>query len=103
MMGRWISNRTGVSYAPDPGGGHRLHTPQVFTVTGSVVAANVVFAEAACLPGVAVGRADGCRHPDPLRPPRRVRSAAWAGPDPGRPCSIKPLRCRWAIEAAVAV
>ena len=34
-----------VSYAPDPGGGHRLHTPQVFTVTGSVVAANVVFAD----------------------------------------------------------
>ena len=30
MMGRWISNRTGVSYAPDPGGGHRLHTLQVF-------------------------------------------------------------------------
>jgi RNA polymerase sigma-70 factor, ECF subfamily len=33
------------AYAPDPGGGRRLHTLQVFTVTGGRVACNVVFAD----------------------------------------------------------
>jgi RNA polymerase sigma-70 factor, ECF subfamily len=33
------------AYASEPGGGHRLHTLQVFTVTGGRVAANVVFAD----------------------------------------------------------
>ena len=33
------------AYAPAPGGGHRLHTLQVFTVTGGRVARNVVFAD----------------------------------------------------------
>jgi RNA polymerase sigma-70 factor, ECF subfamily len=36
------------AYAPEPAGGHRLHTLQVFTVTGGRVARNVVFAD----PGV---------------------------------------------------
>src|SRR5216683_889662 len=36
------------AYAPEPGGGHRLHSLQVFTVTGGRVARNVVFAD----PGV---------------------------------------------------
>ena len=36
------------AYAPEPGGGHRLHTLQVFTVTDGRVARNVVFAD----PGV---------------------------------------------------
>jgi RNA polymerase sigma-70 factor (ECF subfamily) len=36
------------AYAPEPGGGLRLHTLQVFTVTGGRVAHNVVFAD----PGV---------------------------------------------------
>jgi RNA polymerase sigma-70 factor, ECF subfamily len=36
------------AYAPEPGGGHRLHTLQVFTVTHGRVARNVVFAD----PGV---------------------------------------------------
>jgi RNA polymerase sigma-70 factor (ECF subfamily) len=35
------------AYAPEPGGGHRLHTLQVFTVTGGLVAGNVVFADPA--------------------------------------------------------
>ena len=35
------------AYAPAPGGGHRLHTLQVFTVTGGRVAGNVVFADPA--------------------------------------------------------
>jgi RNA polymerase sigma-70 factor (ECF subfamily) len=35
------------AYAPEPDGGHRLHTLQVFTVTGGQVAANVVFADPA--------------------------------------------------------
>jgi RNA polymerase sigma-70 factor (ECF subfamily) len=35
------------AYAPEPDGGHRLHTLQVFTVTGSSVARNVVFADPA--------------------------------------------------------
>lgn len=33
------------AYAPEPGGGHRLHTLQVFTVTGARVTRNVVFAD----------------------------------------------------------
>jgi RNA polymerase sigma-70 factor (ECF subfamily) len=33
------------AYAPEPGGAHRLHTLQVFTVTGGRVARNVVFAD----------------------------------------------------------
>ncbi|SCL51873.1 RNA polymerase, sigma subunit, ECF family [Micromonospora chersina] len=36
------------AYAPQPGGPHRLHTLQVLTVTGGLVAHNVVFAD----PGV---------------------------------------------------
>jgi RNA polymerase sigma-70 factor (ECF subfamily) len=36
------------AYAPEFGGGHRLHTLQVFTVTGDLVSHNVVFAD----PGV---------------------------------------------------
>ena len=35
------------AYAPEPGGGHRLHTLQVLTVAGSRVAHNVVFADPA--------------------------------------------------------
>ncbi len=35
------------AYAPEPGGGLRLHTLQVFTVTGGRVARNVVFADPA--------------------------------------------------------
>jgi len=35
------------AYAPEPGGGHRLHTLQVFTVAGGRVASNVVFADPA--------------------------------------------------------
>ena len=34
-----------MAYAPEPGGGHRLHTLQVLTVTGGRVARNVVFAD----------------------------------------------------------
>ncbi|MGW1166465.1 sigma factor-like helix-turn-helix DNA-binding protein [Streptomyces sp. NPDC001153] len=33
------------AYAPEPGGGHALHTVQVLTVTGGRVARNVVFAD----------------------------------------------------------
>jgi RNA polymerase sigma-70 factor (ECF subfamily) len=33
------------AYAPEPGGGHRLHTLQLLTVTGGRVARNVVFAD----------------------------------------------------------
>ncbi len=33
--------------APEPGGGHRLHTLQVFTIAGGQVACNVVFADPA--------------------------------------------------------
>jgi RNA polymerase sigma-70 factor, ECF subfamily len=33
------------AYAPEPGGGHRLHSLQVFTVTGGQVTRNVVFAD----------------------------------------------------------
>jgi RNA polymerase sigma-70 factor (ECF subfamily) len=35
------------AYAPRTGGGHRLHTLQVLTVTGGLVAHNVVFADPA--------------------------------------------------------
>jgi len=33
------------AYAPDPAGGHRVHTLQVFTVAGGRVARNVVFSD----------------------------------------------------------
>jgi RNA polymerase sigma-70 factor (ECF subfamily) len=33
------------AYVPDPSGGHRLHTLQVFTISGGQVAHNVVFAD----------------------------------------------------------
>ena len=33
------------AYAPEPGGGHRLHTLQVFTITGGRVTRNVVLAD----------------------------------------------------------
>ena len=33
------------AYAPEPGGGHRLHTLQVLSVSGGRVACNVVFAD----------------------------------------------------------
>jgi RNA polymerase sigma-70 factor (ECF subfamily) len=33
------------AYCPEPGGGHVLHSLQVFTVTGGLVAYNVVFAD----------------------------------------------------------
>jgi len=35
------------AYAPEPGGGHRVHTLQVFTVTGGRITRNVVFADPA--------------------------------------------------------
>ena len=35
------------AYAPEPGGGHRRHTLQVLTVTGGLVACNIVFADPA--------------------------------------------------------
>jgi RNA polymerase sigma-70 factor (ECF subfamily) len=35
------------AYAPDPAGGRRLHTLQVFTVVGGLVARTVVFADPA--------------------------------------------------------
>jgi len=35
------------AYSPQPGGGHRLHTLQVLTVLGGLVAHNVVFADPA--------------------------------------------------------
>ena len=35
------------AYAPEPGSGHRLHTLQVFTVTGGRITRNVVFADPA--------------------------------------------------------
>jgi RNA polymerase sigma-70 factor, ECF subfamily len=55
------------AYAPQPGGGHRLHTLQVFTVTGGRVARNLVFADPA------VFRVFGLPEhvpPDDFRPPR---------------------------------
>jgi len=33
------------AYAPEPGGGHRMHTLQVFTIAGGRVCRNVVFAD----------------------------------------------------------
>jgi len=48
----WATRRLSASgqpafaaYVPEPGGGHRLHTLQVFTVSGGQVAANVVFGD----------------------------------------------------------
>jgi RNA polymerase sigma-70 factor (ECF subfamily) len=38
------------AYAPEPGGGHRLHTLQVLTVAGGRIAHNVVFADPSVFP-----------------------------------------------------
>ena len=38
------------AYAPEPGGGHVLHTLQVFTVVGGRISRNVVFADRALFP-----------------------------------------------------
>ena len=46
------------AYAPEPGGGHRLHTLQVFTVTGGRVTRNVVFADPAVFEAVRPARTD---------------------------------------------
>ncbi|MEU4220688.1 hypothetical protein [Actinoplanes sp. NPDC026623] len=48
-MTRLTANRQPAlaAYAPEPGGGHRLHSLQVLTVTGGLVAHNVVFADPA--------------------------------------------------------
>lgn len=35
------------AYAPEPGGGHRMHSLQVFTVVGGLIRSNVVFADPA--------------------------------------------------------
>ena len=55
------------AYAPEPGGGHRLHSLQVLTVTGRRVARNVVFADPAAFSGFGLA---GQIPPGELRPPR---------------------------------
>jgi RNA polymerase sigma-70 factor, ECF subfamily len=56
------------AYAPDPAGGHRLHSLQVLTVVGDRVARNVVFVDPAVfelfgesLPAVRPGSDESCR------------------------------------------
>jgi len=55
------------AYAPEPGGGHRLHTLQVFTVTGGRVTRNVVFADPAVFEAFSLPEQVSF---DKLRPPR---------------------------------
>ena len=55
------------AYAPEPGGGYRLHTLQVFTVTGGRVARNVVFADPDVFRSFAL---PGQISPAGFRPPR---------------------------------
>jgi RNA polymerase sigma-70 factor, ECF subfamily len=55
------------AYAPEPGGGHRLHTLQVFTVAGDRVARNVVFADPAVFRAFALPEHIS---PAEFRPPR---------------------------------
>ena len=55
------------AYAPEPGGWHRLHTLQVFTVTGGRVTRNVVFADPAVFEAFSLPEQVSF---DKLRPPR---------------------------------
>jgi RNA polymerase sigma-70 factor (ECF subfamily) len=55
------------AYAPEPGGGHRLHTLQVFTVTGGRITRNVVFADPAVFEAFSLPERVSF---DKLRPPR---------------------------------
>jgi RNA polymerase sigma-70 factor, ECF subfamily len=55
------------AYAPDPAGGHRLHTLQVFTVTGGLVSRNVVFADPAVLDAFGLPRSIPEGNPRPAR------------------------------------
>ena len=55
------------AYAPEPGGGHRRHSLQVFTVTGGRVTSNVVFADPAVFEAFSLPERVSF---DKLRPPR---------------------------------
>ncbi|MFE9959702.1 sigma-70 family RNA polymerase sigma factor [Micromonospora sp. NPDC005299] len=55
------------AYAPQPGGGHQLHTLQVLTVAGCLVTRNVVFADRAALTAFDLPTQI---FPDEFRPPR---------------------------------
>ena len=55
------------AYAPEPGGGHRLHTLQVFSVTGGLVERNVVFADPAVFEAFGLARQISVSE---FRPPR---------------------------------
>ena len=52
----WIARRLSANgqaafaaYSPEPGGGHRVHSLQVFTVVGGLITSNLVFADPAVL------------------------------------------------------
>jgi RNA polymerase sigma-70 factor, ECF subfamily len=55
------------AYAPDPAGGHRLHSLQIFTVTGGLVSHNVVFADPAVFDAFGLARSISA---EDLRPAR---------------------------------
>jgi len=55
------------AYAPEPGGGHHLHTLQVFTVTGGRAARNVVFADPAVFEAFDLPRRISCDELDRQR------------------------------------
>jgi RNA polymerase sigma-70 factor (ECF subfamily) len=55
------------AYAPDPAGGHRLHTLQVFTVTGGPVSHNVVFADPAVFDAFGLPRSIPAEELRPVR------------------------------------
>ena len=54
------------AYAPDPAGGHRLHTLQVFTIADGQVARNVVFGDPAVF--------EAFELPERISPPKFLRS-----------------------------
>jgi RNA polymerase sigma-70 factor (ECF subfamily) len=55
------------AYAPELGGGHRLHTLQVFTVTGGLVSHNVVFADPSVFAAFGLPETRSPGNPDPDR------------------------------------
>lgn len=74
------------AYAPQPGGGHRLHTLPVFTVSGGQVAHNVVFADPRVFGAFGLPR----ESPERGQRPARVRRTGPGSRPSGRgtPCDV---------------
>ena len=71
------------AYAPQPGGGHRLHTLQVFTVTRGQVARNVLFADSRVFEAFDLPRHLPRRVPPAAMSPDAAAGTCWVSTNPG--------------------